>query len=89
MVSLAYISDQHDHEAMQGNLQMGPHSFLRRHVVHICLGDTQSTLIGWSTADTIAFLVDRSEVVGEASVTKVKRARRYDCISEALAEISM
>lgn len=84
MVSLTRMSNHIEHGAVRDNLQMCPDSFLRCHMVHICFGNSETTLIGRSAADTSAIPVDRGEVVCKASIAEVKCTGKDDCVSESL-----
>lgn len=55
-------------------------------MVHICLGDPEPTLIGWTTADTSTVLVYGGKIVGKASISKIQCAGGDNGVAETLIE---
>ena len=56
-------------------LQMSADSFLRCHMVHICLGDSETSFICGTTAGAFAAFFDWGEVLSIYLITEVHCAR--------------
>lgn len=53
-------------------------------VMDICPCDSESALLSWAAGGTRAFLIDRSEVLGEYRIAQIQCSRGDDGIAKAL-----